>query len=155
MLNDMFWLVLNWWQSSTRVGEEGVTERAWFKLSQEDGVEGHSKEPACTKSQLRREYLIWEMTELSIFEKVGQEMKPRAGWTPCHEECPLSNRKWASWAQGRFFTFKMPDSSPWRNGWLQVWGRKYARWAWLRHFVMPESKQAIQDHCVSRTQKPT
>lgn len=52
-------------KSSTRVGEEAVTERAWLALSQEDKVwkdiQGKGT-PVCTKSQFRREYLIWEMT---------------------------------------------------------------------------------------------
>lgn len=36
-------------------------------------------------------------------------------WTPHYQKYPLSYRKWASWAQGRLFTFKVPDSTSWRR----------------------------------------
>lgn len=63
-------------KSSTRVGKEAVTERAWFALSQEDRVwkDIRGKEtPACTKSQFRREYLIWEMTKSLAYLKEGRK----------------------------------------------------------------------------------
>lgn len=54
-------------KSSTRVGEEAVTEMAWFALSQED-IQGKGT-PVCTKSQFRREYLTWEMTKSLAYLK--------------------------------------------------------------------------------------
>ena len=95
------------------------------------GVEGHSRQRNTSVHKVSVQERIPNLgndKELGIFERVGQEMEQGAGWIPYHEECPLSYKKWASWAQGRFFTFKRARFSPWRNGWaLQVWSMKYAR----------------------------
>lgn len=94
------------------------------------GVEGHSRQRDTSVYKVLVQERILNLgndKELGISER-GQEMEQGARWIPYHEKCSLSYRKWAPWAQGRFFIFKRARFSPWRNGWaLQVWSMKYAR----------------------------
>lgn len=128
-------------KSAARVSEEGITERARFALSQRDrewrAIQGKGISMHKAPNQERTPCLR-NNKELGIFERAGQEMKQGAWWTPHNQEYPISYRKWALGSPGRFFKFKVPDSTCWRNAYLQVWGRKYARWACRRHFVTPK-----------------
>lgn len=117
-------------KSAARVSEEGITERARFALSQRDrewrAIQGKGISMHKAPNQERTPCLR-NNKELGIFERAGQEMKQGAWWTPHNQEYPISYRKWALGSPGRFFKFKVPDSTCWRNAYLQVWGRKYAR----------------------------